>query len=92
MQEIKQTTMLNNIPTYLEGELDNFTFLLENTKFSSDNNGAWAWWLENARSDSSEDAWFVSGRYRFIGYNSVSIDGDIGVRPVIEVSKTDMNY
>ena len=28
MQEIKQTTMLNNIPTYLEGELDNFTFLL----------------------------------------------------------------
>ena len=92
MQEIKQTTMLNNIPTYLEGELDNFTFLLENTKFSSDNNGAWAWWLENARSDSSEDAWFVSGRYRFIGYNSVSIDGDIGVRPAIEVLKTDINY
>lgn len=92
MQELKQTTMLNNIPTYLEGELDNFTFLLENTKFSSDNNGAWAWWLENARSDSSEDAWFVSGRYRFIGYNSVSIDGDIGVRPAIEVLKTDIDY
>ena len=92
MQEIKQTTMLNNIPTYLEGELDNFTFLLENTKFSSDNNGAWAWWLENARSDSSEDAWFVSGRYRFIGYNSVSIDGDIGVRPVIEVAKSKISY
>ena len=92
MQEIKQTTMLNNIPTYSEGELDNFTFLLENTKFSSDNNGAWAWWLENARSDSSEDAWFVSGRYRFIGYNSVSIDGDIGVRPAIEVSKINIDY
>ena len=92
MQEIKQTTMLNNIPTYLEGELDNFTFLLENTKFSSDNNGAWAWWLESARSDSSEDAWFVSGRYRFIGYNSVSIDGDIGVRPAIEVSKINIDY
>ena len=88
-QEVKKGTGIN-IPTWKTGELDNFTYLLENTKFSSDKNNAWVWWLENARSDNSTYAWHVYGRSRIVSYGTVSDSN--GVRPAIEVSKTNIEY
>ena len=42
IQEIRQGTGLTSIPTWKIGELDNFTYLLENTTFSSGKNASWA--------------------------------------------------
>ena len=92
IQEVRQGTGITSIPTWKVGELDNFTYLLENTKFASNSNSAWAWWLENARSDNSADAWFVSGYHRIVNHSTVSLAGGIGVRPAIEVLKSDISY
>ena len=92
IQEIKQATGNNNIPTYNDGELDNFTYLIENTKFASNSNPAWAWWLENALSYDSAYAWNVNGNDRFVYRTTVSNTDDHGVRPAIEVSKTNIEY
>lgn len=88
-QEVKKGTGIN-IPTWNVGELDNFTYLLENTKFASDKNNAWVWWLENARSDHSPYAWSVYC-YRRSVYD-YTVSGSDGVRPAIEVSKTNIEY
>ena len=92
IQEVRKGTGLTSIPDWKIGELDNFTYLLENTKFASNSNTAWAWWLENARSDYSSDAWLVNGTLRYVYNNTVSIAGDYGVRPAIEVSKSNIEY
>ena len=91
LQEVRQGTGLTSIPIWKAGELDNFAYLLENTKFSS-NNAPWAWWLENARSDNSMNSWLVRGSSRSVDSNPVSLVGGIGVRPSIEVSKTNIEY
>ena len=92
IEEVRQATGNNNIPTWKEGELDNVIYLLENTKFSSNNNVSSAWWLENARSDSSTNAWLVHSASRRVGGNAVSNAGNNGVRPAIEVLKSDTSY
>ena len=92
IEEVRQGTGITSIPTWKVGELDNFTYLLENTKFASNSNSAWAWWLENARSDNSTNAWGVDDSGRHVNIGPVSNAGDIGVRPAIEVSKTNIEY
>ena len=92
IQEVRQGTGITSIPTWKVGELDNFTYLLENTKFASNSNSAWAWWLENARSDDSTVAWYVHGSNRHVSHSTVSYAGGIGVRPAIEVLKSDISY
>ena len=92
IQEVRQGTGLTSIPDWKVGELDAFTYLLENTKFASNNNSAWAWWLENARSDNYTHAWIVYGIGRNVHNYVVSDAGAIGIRPVIEVSKTNIEY
>jgi len=92
IQEVRKGTGLTSIPTLKVGELDNFIYLLENTKFSSNGNAAWAWWLENARSDNSTNAWNVDGTNRNVNHGAVSDAGGYGVRPAIEVSKSNIEY
>ena len=92
IQEVRQGTGISNIPTWQTGELDNFTYLLENTTFASDSNAAWSWWLESARSTYSTLAWDVSGIYRYVGSHTISNDVYHGVRPAIEVSKSNIEY
>ena len=92
IEEIRQATGNNNIPTWQTGELDKFNYLLENTVFSSVKNVVWAWWLENLRSDFSILAWTVRDSFRNVASDSVSDTGDHGVRPAIEVSKTNIEY
>ena len=92
IQEVKKGTGLSNIPTLQVGELDNFTYLLENTKFANNSNVAWAWWLENSLSDNSVNAWFTYGHGRYVNYNTVSDAVGYAVRPTIEVSKSNIEY
>ena len=92
IQEIKQATGNNNIPTWNVGEFDNYTYLLENTKFAQGNNAAWGYWLENPRSGSSASSVHVDGNRRQVNSASVSYIYDLSIRPVIEVSKTNIEY
>ena len=90
IEELRIATENNGIPTFQVGEIDNFTYLLENTNFSNENN--FAWWLENVRSDNSRQAWSVNGYYRTVYGNTVEDISSTGVRPAIEVSKTNIEY
>ena len=91
-EEVRRSTGNNNIPTFEEGELNNFIYLLENTRFSDGNNAVWAWWLENSDSSSSSHALDVDGHYLQVYFNNVSDKNVNGVRPAIEVSKTNIEY
>ena len=92
IQELRQGTGISNMPTLKVGELDNFTYLMENTKFSSNSNASWAWWLEDASSDNSTHALMVTGGSHFTGYDTASNANGTGVRPAIEVSKSNIEY
>ena len=91
-EEVRRSTGNNNIPTFEEGELNNFIYLLENTRFSDGNNAVWAWWLENSDSSSSSHALDVDGHYLQVYFNNVSDKNVNGVRPAIEVSKKNIEY
>ena len=92
IDEVRVAINNNNIPDWILGELDKYIYLLENTKFSSDNNLVLSWWLENARSDSSEDAYYVHSHTRSVSNKPVSNSSDRSVRPAIEVSKINIDY
>ena len=74
------------------GELDTCNYLMENTKYSSASVGTWGYWLENPRSDDSTNAWLVHGGYHYVSHHTVSDAGGTGVRPVIEVPKSNISY
>ena len=92
IQEVRKATGISNIPTWKVGELDNFNYLMENTKYSNSSIGNYGYWLENSPSGYSDLAWVVRGDERFVGYVTVSDAGLYGVRPVIEVSKSNISY
>ena len=92
IQEVRKVAQNDNIPTWKVGELDNFTYLLENTKFSSNSNSAWAWWLENTCSDNSTHAWIIYGYDRLVNNDTVLNVNGTAVRPAIEVSKSNIEY
>ncbi len=92
IQEIRKATGNKDIPTWQAGELDNFNYLFENTKYSNGSNAAWAWWLENPHSGNSDHAWYVLGRDRYVSRIAVSDVENRGVRPAIEVLKSNIEY
>ena len=92
IQEVRKATGNNSIPTMKVGELDNSIYLLENTKFASNNNAVWVWWLESARSDNSVSARDVYGSDRYVTSDLVQLADVSGVRPAIEVLKTNIEY
>ena len=72
--------------------LDTCNYLMENTKYSNSSIGNYGYWLENSPSGYSEFAWVVRGDERFAGFVTVSDAGLYGVRPVIEVPKSNISY
>ena len=92
IQEVRKATGNKDIPALQVGELDNFNYLLENTKYSNDSIGNYGYWLENPHSGYSGLAWRVSGNGRNVSNNAVSYAGGTGVRPVIEVPKSNIEY
>ena len=92
IQEVRKATGNKDIPTRQAGELDNFNYLLENTKYSNASIGNYGYWLENPHSGLSDNAWSVSGDIRRVYGNPVSDAGFYGVRPAIEVLKSNISY
>ena len=78
--------------SFTEGELDTCNYLMENTKYSSNSMGTYGYWLENARASDSSRAWLVRGCYRRGDNDNVATTGIFGVRPAIEVLKSDISY
>ena len=92
IQEVRKATGNKDIPTWQAGELDNFNYLLENTKYSNASIGNYGYWLENPHSGFSDLAWRVHGGGRNVDLNPVSYAGGFGVRPAIEVLKSNISY
>ena len=82
------------IPTWKTGEFDKHLYLVENTNFSKKDNSKFdGFWLESPRNTMPAYAWMVYATARRL--HSVAVnkkDAILGVRPVIEVAKDDINY
>ncbi len=90
-QEIKEGCN-NSIATWKAGELDNCNYLFENTRYSGVN-GYWGYWLENPFIGTLDGhAWYAEGDGRYISILPVPTTSPVGVRPVIEVSKKNIDY
>ena len=92
MNDIRKTTNNGNIPTKQAGELDDFNYLLENTKYSNPDVGNYGYWLENAYSSTSSSAFDIYSSFRSVNNDTVSDSDDLGVRPAIEVLKSKISY
>ena len=67
-------------------------YLMENTKYSNASNGASGEWLESPRATYSEYVWFVNGYNRVVNYTNANYASNYGIRPAIEVAKSDISY
>ena len=93
MQELRKAIHNTSIPTWNNGELNDYLYLVENTNFSSNATSNFdGYWLETPRYSLSTYAWFVYGTARRVHSAVVSNGNNLGVRPVIEVLKSDIFY
>ena len=90
-QEIKKACGIT-VETGITGELDTCNYLMENTKYSNASIGNYGYWLENASSGNSKSAWTVYGDNRHVSNSAVNHAVALGVRPAIEVSKSNIEY
>ena len=90
-QEINKACNIT-VGTATTGELDACNYLMENTLYSNPDIGNYGYWLENAQFDNSYAACRVASTYRGVGSYDVSNAGISGVRPVIEVPKSNIEY
>lgn len=66
---------------------------MEKTSFADGNNSTFdGYWLETARFGLSKYAWFVCGAIRHVHSAEVINNSTFGVRPVIEISKSEISY
>ena len=91
VQEINKACGIT-VGTGQEGKLDKCNYLMENTNYSNASIGNYGYWLENPLSGNSDLAWIVNGGYRSVYSYPVSYDGGYGVRPAIEVLKSNIEY
>ena len=90
-QEINSACNIT-VGSYKEGELDNCNYLMENTRYSNSSFGTYGYWIETPLATSSSNEWLVTGQSRFVGQSSAFFWADYGVRPAIEVLKSDIEY
>ena len=67
-------------------------YLMENTKYSSSSLKTYGGWLESPRASGSNYAWYVYANYRHVNSNNVGNANSDGVRPAIEVLKSNISY
>ena len=65
---------------------------MENTKYSNASNKAYGEWLESPRAATSNSVWIVTGIRRNVNNNNAYNAASNGVRPAIEVLKSDISY
>ena len=90
VQEINSACNIT-VGSYNNGELDNCNYLLENTKYSNSSLGTYGYWTESPQSGGLT-VWTVRGDARFMNADNAYNSNVYGVRPVIEVLKTDIDY
>ena len=90
-QEVEQGCGFT-VGSYTKGELSSkCKYLMENTKYSNSSLKTYGPWLETPSSSYSSNAWSVYGLSRYVNLDTV--DSSIsGVRPAIEVLKSDISY
>ena len=88
-QELEKTCGIT-VGSNKVSELDTCIYLLENTKYSDNSKVTWGYWLETPRTAGTSTAWLVRGENRNVNDSLVSREGRYGVRPVIEILKTDI--
>ena len=88
-QEISSACGSDGNPTST-GELDTCNYLFENTKYSSSSMPTYGPWLETSEESNSCYVWCVDSRVRHLCLDFTA--SSYGVRPVIEVLKTDIDY
>ena len=76
-----------------KGELSSkCKYLMENTKYSASSLKTYGGWLESPSASFSPSAWYVNANLRYVSNYNVA-DADIhGVRPAIEVLKSNISY
>ena len=67
-------------------------YLMENTKYSNVSNKSYGGWLESPRAATSSYVWYVYGDSRSVYSDNANIADYYGVRPAIEVLKSDISY
>jgi hypothetical protein len=81
------------VGSYTTGELSSkCQYLMENTKYTNSSNATLGTWLETPYASNSNYAWFVYAYIRYVSRNTVSYVSYFGVRPAIEVLKSDIEY
>ena len=80
------------VGSFTIGELDGCNYLMENTKYSSSTLGTYGYWLETPHASNSGSVWSVSGSLRSVGSNNASYTSSRGVRPAIEILKSEISY
>ena len=81
-----------------EGELDGCNYLLENTNYTGNWNSSgqvqsYGYWLENPSSKSTNYSWAIDSNRRVKGEGySIQQTNTYGARPVIEISKKNIDY
>ena len=90
VQEINQACGIIG-DNYKIGELDTCEYLLENTQYSN-SSLTYGWWTETTNSSRIDYVWIVGGTYRRLYSLDVNNHGARGVRPAIDVLKTDILY
>ena len=78
----------NNIS---RGELASCEYLMENTNYATTSFGVEGHYLETPSAYNSLEVWHITGSL-YIGRNGVTHSTSYGVRPVIEVSKSNIVY
>ena len=74
------------------GELDNCNYLMENTKYSNESLGTYGYWLETPYAANSYYSWHVCSIKRYVYSNGAYGSGAYGLRPAIEVLKSEIQY
>ncbi len=67
-------------------------YLMENTKYSSSNLTTYGEWLETPDASYPGNAWYVNAHVRYVHHYIVNNASINGVRPAIEVLKSDISY
>ena len=74
-----------------DGGLNNCNFLYENTQYSVSSNPTYGPWLENPNSANSNYISYMSAINRNVNYDGANLT-NYGVRPVIEIPKSQIEY
>ena len=72
-------------------KLDSCNYLMENTTYSYDSYNV-GYWLESPSAVTSDYVWLVNGNEHNVGRSVPSSNTYHGIRPVIEVLKSEISY